>query len=61
MRCTLENRPAGNATTYSNIYDHRADVIEKASKDIIRWSARVNIGKLLNGDTAFDDQFPDSL
>ena len=55
------HRPAGNATTYSDISDHGADLIEEASTEMIRWSARMNIEKLLNGDTAFDDQFPDSL
>jgi hypothetical protein len=34
-------------------------MINKASTEMIRWSARLNIARLLRGETDFDDQFPD--
>ncbi|KAI9676066.1 MAG: hypothetical protein M1817_000809 [Caeruleum heppii] len=53
------HRPAGRSDAISDITSHGDEVIEKASTENIRWSARLNVERLLAGETTFDDQYPD--
>ena len=55
------HRPAGRTSADSDISDHGDEVRLKPETQFIRWSVRMNLERLVNGDTAFDDQFPDSL
>ncbi|EGE07779.1 LPS glycosyltransferase [Trichophyton equinum CBS 127.97] len=54
------HRPAGNASHYSDISEHKGGVIEVASTQMIRWSTSLNLPKLISGDTDYNDQFPDN-
>ncbi|MCJ1350623.1 MAG: hypothetical protein MMC33_000604 [Icmadophila ericetorum] len=53
------HRPVGKTSAWSDITDHGDVFRDKAETEMIRWSARMNIDKLLDGRTDFDDQFPD--
>ncbi|EFR03130.1 hypothetical protein MGYG_06124 [Nannizzia gypsea CBS 118893] len=52
------HRPAGNGSFTSDITKHEGQ-IEKAYTEMIRWSTRLNLPKLIAGDTDYDEQFPD--
>ncbi|KAK5949975.1 hypothetical protein OHC33_008936 [Knufia fluminis] len=43
----------------SDISFHPGDVREKATTDNVRWSVRLNMAKLLRGETDYEDQWPD--
>ena len=54
------HRAAGRTSSYSDINADWGDkVVESPSTKNIRWSARMNTEKLLEGKTNFEDQFPD--
>ncbi|KAG6130881.1 hypothetical protein E4U38_004222 [Claviceps purpurea] len=53
-------RPAGPINASSDIGSHGDGYREEASTDMIRFSTRLNAGVILNGSTAYVDQFPDS-
>ncbi|KAM5443694.1 hypothetical protein MferCBS31731_001468 [Microsporum ferrugineum] len=53
------HRPAGNGSFHSDITKHEGEIFEKAFTEMIRWSTRLNLPKLIAEDTDFDDQFPD--
>jgi hypothetical protein len=53
------HRPAGLAAFHSDISEHSEGKINTASTHLIRWSTRMNLLKLINGNTDYDDQFPD--
>lgn len=53
------HRPAGNGSFHSDISKHEGEIFEKAYTEMIRWSTRLNLPKLIAGDTDYDDQFPD--
>ena len=51
-------KPAGQLSSASNIGNHKG-YREKDASDMIRWSVRLNADKLMDGDTDYEDQFPD--
>ncbi|KAI9830942.1 MAG: hypothetical protein M1819_005325 [Sarea resinae] len=53
------HRPAGNKKYESDINDHGGAENTHAYTEIIRWSARLNLDRLLYGATEFEDQYPD--
>lgn len=53
------HRPAGPKKYYSEISDHGHGITENPYTEIIRWSARMNLAKLIDGTTDYDDQYPD--
>jgi hypothetical protein len=53
------HRPAGEKKHYSDISDHGEGVTEKPYTEIVRLSARMNLGKMIEGRTDYDDQYPD--
>ena len=54
-------RRAGSKTVDSDISEPIQEVRAKAETLNIRWSVRLNMEKLLRGDTDYDDQYPDTL
>ncbi|OAQ59068.2 glycosyltransferase family 25 protein [Pochonia chlamydosporia 170] len=54
------HRTAGPMRHASNIGDHGDGYRQKALTDMIRLSVRLNAEVILNGSTAYIDQFPDS-
>jgi hypothetical protein len=54
------HRPAGRASFHSDISPHPDTVTEVASTEMIRWSTRVNLPKLVRGDNDFVDGWPDA-
>ena len=54
------HRPAGDPSKESDIVVHAGAVREKAVTKNIRFSTRLNIEKLLRGETDYDDQYPDT-
>lgn len=53
------HRPVGNMSSFSDISDHGDKLNEHAFTKNIRWSARMNLLKMIDGRTDYDDQFPD--
>lgn len=53
------HRPRGLKKTFSEISDHGNDTNPTAHTLNIRWSTRVNLAKLADGDTDYIDQYPD--
>ncbi len=53
------HRRAGPIAADSDIEAPNTEIREKAETYNIRWSVRLNMDKLLQGDTNYDDQFPD--
>ncbi|RMJ21493.1 glycosyltransferase family 25 protein [Aspergillus sp. HF37] len=53
------HRPAGHSGFYNDISAHPDEMVEEPRTDMIRYSARLNILKLVLGMTNYDDQFPD--
>lgn len=53
------HRPAGPMHSYSDIDDAGHDVNQRAYTRDIRWSTRLNMQKLVSGDTDYIDQYPD--
>jgi len=51
---------AGSTAADSDIHNGNADWREKAVTPNIRWSVRLNMKKLLIGDTEYEDQWPDA-
>ncbi|KAI9865766.1 MAG: hypothetical protein M1824_000026 [Vezdaea acicularis] len=56
-----QHRPAGKVSAYSDISSWGDEVKDKAETSFVRWSARMNLKKLLDGETDYDDQFPDAV
>lgn len=54
------HRPAGLISHESDISVHDGKVRDRASTANIRFSTRLNVEKLLRGQTNYDDQFPDT-
>lgn len=54
------HRPIGKMSHYSDISHHGDGISEKAVTEMIRWSARMNLKKLLKKQTDYEDQFPDA-
>ncbi|KAF1988739.1 glycosyltransferase family 25 protein [Aulographum hederae CBS 113979] len=55
------HRPAGLMSSFSDIAVKTSDkVAEKAWTANIRWSARMNMRKMLEGEGGFEDQYPDA-
>ncbi|KAK7544540.1 uncharacterized protein J3D65DRAFT_581827 [Phyllosticta citribraziliensis] len=53
------HRPVGSKSTFSDISDHGSDYNEQAFSRNIRWSTRLNLGKLVDGETDYIDLFKD--
>jgi hypothetical protein len=54
------HRPAGKVSGDSDINKIEADEVrEDPWSPMVQWSARMNIGKLLRGETDFANQYPD--
>lgn len=53
------HRPAGHSSYYSDISVHEEKFVEKPLTEMIRWSTRMNLPKLIAGETDYDDQWPD--
>lgn len=53
------HRPAGHTSFYSDISIHEERVAEVPVTPMIRWSARMNIPRLIDGRTDYYDQWPD--
>lgn len=53
------HRPVGHASYYSDISYHEEKVVETPITEMIRWSTRMNLPKLVEGRTDYDDQWPD--
>ena len=53
------HRPVGSPTTDSEITEHNEPYREKAYTLNIRWSVRMNMEKILRGETDYIDQYPD--
>jgi GR25 family glycosyltransferase involved in LPS biosynthesis len=49
------HRPVGSEATFSDIQDHGDKYNEVAYTRNVRWSTRVNFGKLVNGETDYID------
>lgn len=54
------HRRKGSISGESDIEDHGDAVREKAETLNIRWSVRMNMDKILRGETTYDDQYPDA-
>lgn len=54
------HRRKGPKSRDSDIEDHGAEYREKAETLNIRWSVRMNMGRLLKGETEYEDQWPDT-
>ncbi|KAK4501052.1 hypothetical protein PRZ48_006858 [Zasmidium cellare] len=52
------HRPAGNASAHSDIGHHQGHVDKAYSKNV-RWSTRLNLGKLVEGRTDYIDSYKD--
>ncbi|KAK2776131.1 hypothetical protein FQN53_002862 [Emmonsiellopsis sp. PD_33] len=52
------HRPRGRGRFHSDISEHADGVYENASTQMIRWSTRMNLAKLVEGRTDFDDGYP---
>lgn len=53
-------RRKGPKSRDSDISDPKTDIREKPETLNIRWSVRLNVEKLLRGDTNYEDQYPDT-
>lgn len=53
------HRPVASKATFSDIQDHGTDQNEVAYTRNIRWSARLNFGKLVDGESDYVDLFKD--
>jgi GR25 family glycosyltransferase involved in LPS biosynthesis len=54
------HRPVGLSKYISDISNHADEgIIDKPSTDNIRWSVRMNLPRLVLGETTMDDQYPD--
>ena len=53
------HRPVGYKSSQSDISDHGTDYNERAFTRNVRWSTRMNFGKLLDGLTDYIDMFKD--
>jgi hypothetical protein len=53
------HRRRGPKSIDSDISAANGDCRDSAFTLNIRWSVRMNMKKLLNGDTRYDDQYPD--
>lgn len=53
------HRPMGSESTFSDIDDHGTGYNERAFTRNIRWSTRLNLPKLLDGQTDYIDLFKD--
>ena len=53
------HRPIGAKKHYSDITDHGDGFNEKPYTEVIRLSTRMNLEKLIEGSTDYDDQYPD--
>ncbi|ORY15689.1 hypothetical protein BCR34DRAFT_671977 [Clohesyomyces aquaticus] len=53
------HRPVGAMSTFSDISDHGEDYNHQAFTRNVRWSTRVNLPKLVDGETNYVDLFKD--
>lgn len=55
------HRPAGHGSYHSDISEHEEKIFEKPETEMIRWSTRMNLPKLIKGESDYDDQWPDQI
>jgi len=53
------HRPAGHTSFHSDISEHKEKVLDQPNTEMIRWSTRMNLWKLIYGETDYEDQYPD--
>jgi hypothetical protein len=54
------HRRKGSGSGDSDIEDHSDTTREKAETLNIRWSVRMNMARILRGETTYEDQYPDT-
>lgn len=54
------HRPRGSRAAFSDVDDYGEGFNAVAATANVRWSTRLNLGRLVSGDTSVVDQFPDA-
>lgn len=55
------HRPAGTTSSCSDIADHSNEILDQGHTRNIRWSTKMNLPKLMKGETDYFHEYPDKV